>query len=657
LFNRYTRNELQQLFKDIDSGKFKSASPINNRFTDSLATGITLNANKIIPVEMIESETGAFGYRTLDNDFARSVVSSISARVIMLEQENKDSNFNVKKAVNDSFNRFKALYSTKREAYRNMELTPEQKRNLRDIEKSFSEFSDFIKEAVYDQLKYYEIKSRKIEEDLEDTDDQVGDRLRTTDQYDKDVTSIGGFSSLSSFLRKYIGTTPISEKDQFGNDYLIAPERDENGEIVPGTGEKLMITVDFATAYNGFLKAVKNLNDPIQILQQLYFFGINNPQTEAVVNKLFNDLGITWEDQLENGELPQYTAEVIEKFKAGAEITVEELNQGIKRPLLLQAVLKGFENAKVDYLFIHRSSGDQVYTYTAANRDDAHTQVDRWGQAYVQKSKKLRTDEGTRKVVANTLDKLLNRLQFVAGDSITQKSLKTLTDTKLAEFAKQTAKVLEENLGISLSPKFIEFSVAKNIERPTRYQKALLNANADEKALNYQDIVEIKKIVEGNQDLFSDTDDGARNRLRRIALGNAAFDENVGASVFKNPNGDLVYAHQLPSFHLKQIAALNDVAGEGSKIEELKNSDEYLINNFLLNSEAFKQLSAEGRLRILRIAGSKTGNIDVDENGLMSETSGRTPSSGTTYGDSTPREFILNLINLILFPGQKKMEL
>jgi hypothetical protein len=645
LFNRYTRNELQQLFKDIDSGKFKSASPINNRFTDSLATGITLNANKIIPVEMIESETGAFGYRTLDNDFARSVVSSISARVIMLEQENKDSNFNVKKAVNDSFNRFKALYSTKREAYRNMELTPEQKRNLRDIEKSFSEFSDFIKEAVYDQLKYYEIKSRKIEEDLEDTDDQVGDRLRTTDQYDKDVTSIGGFSSLSSFLRKYIGTTPISEKDQFGNDYLIAPERDENGEIVPGTGEKLMITVDFATAYNGFLKAVKNLNDPIQILQQLYFFGINNPQTEAVVNKLFNDLGITWEDQLENGELPQYTAEVIEKFKAGAEITVEELNQGIKRPLLLQAVLKGFENAKVDYLFIHRSSGDQVYTYTAANRDDAHTQVDRWGQAYVQKSKKLRTDEGTRKVVANTLDKLLNRLQFVAGDSITQKSLKTLTDTKLAEFAKQTAKVLEENLGISLSPKFIEFSVAKNIERPTRYQKALLNANADEKALNYQDIVEIKKIVEGNQDLFSDTDDGARNRLRRIALGNAAFDENVGASVFKNPNGDLVYAHQLPSFHLKQIAALNDVAGEGSKIEELKNSDEYLINNFLLNSEAFKQLSAEGRLRILRIAGSKTGNIDVDENGLMSETSGRTPSSGTTYGDSTPREFILNLIN------------
>lgn len=644
LFNRYTPNELQQLFKDIDSGKFKSASPINNRFTDSLATGITLNANKIIPVEMIESETGAFGYRTLDNDFARSVVSSISARVIMLEQENKDSNFDVKKAVNDSFNRFKALYSTKREAYKTRELTPEQKRNLRDIEKAFSEFSDFIKEAVYDELKYYEIKSRKIEEDLEDTDDQVGDRLRTTDQYDKDVTSIGGFSSLSSFLRKYIGTTPISEKDQFGNDFLIDAEKDENGEDIEGTGEKLMITVDFATAYNGFLKAVKNLNDPIQILQQLYFFGINNPQTEAVVNKLFLDLGIKWADQLENGQLPQYTAKVIEKFRSGKPLTQKELRQGVKRPLLLQAVLKGFENARVDYLFIHRSTGDQVYTYTAANRDDANTQVDRWGQAYIQKSKVLNTDEGIRNLVVDTFEGLLQRLQFVKDEETSKTSVKKYDDQKLSEFAHETTKILEENLGISLSPKFIEFSVAKNIERPTRYQKALLNANADEKALNYKDIKEIKLIVEGKQDLFT-ADEGARNRLRKIALGNAAFDENVGASVFKNPNGDLVYAHQLPSFHLKQIAALNDVANNGSKIEELKKSDEYLVNNFLLNSEAFKQLSAEGRLRILRIAGSKTGNIDMDEDGLMSETSGRTPSSGTTYGDSTPREFILNLIN------------
>ena len=652
LFGVYTPYQLQDLFREIDAGKFKSASAINNRFTDSLANGITV-ANKIIPVETIQSETGQFGYRTLDNNFARSIVSSISARVIMLEQENKNAKFNIKKAVNQSFALFKNLYSTKREAYRTMSLTPEQRRNLRDLEKAFTEYGDFIKDAVYDELKFYDIKSKKIEEDLEDIDEQVGDRLRTTDQYDKDVTSIGGFSSLSTFLRKYIGTTPVSEKDEFGNDYLVDPQRDENGEIIPGTGEKILVTVDFATAYNGFLKAVKNITDPVKILQQLYFFGINNSQTKAVVDRLFADLNIQWEGQLENGELPVYTSEVLEKFKAGLDVTPEERNQGIKRPLLLQAVLKGFENARVDYLFIHRTSGDQVYTYTAANRDDAHTQIDRWGQAYIEKSKRLRSDDGVIKVVADRLDKLLNRLQFV-GETSTQTSLKTLTDTKLMEFAQETSRILQEYVGITLSPKFIEFSIAKNIERPTKYQKALLNANSNEKALDYVDIREIKKIIEAKQNLFSDTDEGARNRLKRIALGNAAFDENIGASVFKNPNGDLVYAHQLPSFHLKQMESLNDVAGNGAKIDELKESDDYLINNFLLNSEAFKQLSAEGRIRILRIAGSKIGPINIDEDGFMSESSGRTPNSGKTYGDSTPREFILNLINAYTYAIDSK---
>jgi hypothetical protein len=643
LFSSYSPNELQELFKNIDSGKFKSASPINNRFTDSLANGITL-ANKIIPVEMIESETGAFGYRTLDNDFARSLISSISARVIMLEQENKNANFNLKEAVNDSFNRFRALYSTKREAYKTMELTPEQKSNLRDIEKAFSDFSDFIKEGVYDQLKYYDIKTRNVEDDLEDLEEQVGDRLRTTDQYDKDVTSIGGFSSLSSFLRKYIGTTSISEMDQFGNEYLIDQEKDINGNVIEGTGEKLLITVDFATAYNGFLKAVKNINDPIKILQRLYFFGINNPQTQAVVNKLFLDLGIKWEGQLENDQLPQYSSTIIEKFRNGQEVTPEELKEGINRPLLFQAVLKGFENARVDYLFIHRSPGDKVTTYTAANRDDANTQVDRWGQAYIQKFKRLKTSKDARDKIVKELQTLGSYLQFVGKDEKVSKKLKSREDDILLKDAINFSKVIEEYLGISLSPKFIEFSIAKNLEELTPYQKALLNANSNAKVLEQTDVVEITKAIASNQNLFT-IDEGVKIRLKVIALSNAEFDENVGASVFKNPNGDLVYAHQLPSFHLKKVNSLNDITDNGAKIEKLKNSDDYLKDNFLLNSEAFKQLSAEGKLRVLRISGSKIGNIDFDEDGLMSETSGRTPSSGTTYGDSTPREFILNLIN------------
>ena len=152
LFGTYSPNELQNLFREIDSGKFKSASPINNRFTDSLATGITVNANKIIPVDFIKSDSGQFGYRVLDNATAKSIVNGITARVVQLELDNKKANFNIKEAVDDSFSKFRALYSTRREGYKNLKLTNDQLRSLRDIEKAFAEYGDFIKENVYEQL-------------------------------------------------------------------------------------------------------------------------------------------------------------------------------------------------------------------------------------------------------------------------------------------------------------------------------------------------------------------------------------------------------------------------------------------------------------------------------------------------------------------------
>ena len=629
VFGRYSKNELQRLYKDIDAGKFKTASPIMNRFTESLETGISVNANKIIPVDRIESESG-FGYRTLDNRITRNLVSAISARVINKELENKEGKFDLKQAVNESFIRFKLLYSTKREAYRY--LAPQYREDLRDIEAAFEEFGDFIKDAVYEELKFYGIKSSNKQDDNDTVTDQVGDRLSTTDQFDKDASMVGGFSSLPDFIRKYIGTTVLTGADLFGNEYLIDQELDAEGNPIEGTGEKLMMTVDFAQAYNGLLKAVKNINDPVAILQQLYIFGSKNIQTKAVVERLFDDLGITWEE-LQEGTLP---------------------DGGVKNPLLFQAFIKGFENFKVDYLFIHRDTSDGVITYTAANRDDAHSQVDRWGQAYVSKLKDLRAKPEIVEYLTNDVDGLLtelyNRLQFVNKEDKTKtKRRVSYSDQKLSEFADKVSRDLEEYLGIKLSSQFIEFSIARNLEKLTPYQKALLNANKDEKALDKDDINTLRLRVKANIDIFSDDKNEMGNRLRKIALANAAFDESVGASIFRNPNGDLVYAHQLPSFHLKEINSLNDKVGDGSKLESLKESDDYLIKNFLLNSQAFKELSAEGRIKVLRIAGSKVGDLELDDNGLLSEAVGKNKTKGKTYGDSTPREFVLNLINSYVY--------
>ncbi|BCV01424.1 MAG: hypothetical protein CM15mV42_1030 [uncultured marine virus] len=145
-------------------------------------------------------------------------------------------------------------------------------------------FENFNEEIVNSVSKFLNLADINLEDRIfvaEETEDNEG--LRGVDQWDIDASLIGGFSSLSAKLRKYIMTTTVEEADMFGNTELTS-------------GEKLIVPVDFNEAYNGLLKSVKNTTDPNKILQQIYVFGQNNVQTNAVVQRIFEDLGITPED-------------------------------------------------------------------------------------------------------------------------------------------------------------------------------------------------------------------------------------------------------------------------------------------------------------------------------------------------------------------------
>ena len=259
-----------------------------------------------------------------------------------------------------------------------------------------------------------------------DQENEMEYGLRTTEQYDKDASQTGGFRSLPSFLRKYIGTTTLSEKDEFGNEFL-------------SNGERIIVPVDFASAYSGFLKAAAGQTDPVRILQQLYIFSQHNPQTKAVVEKLFNDLGLVWEGQLQEGIIPGVT----------------------KDNLLFQAVLKGFENFKADSIFLHTDTNTgRVVSYSAANRDDAHTQVDRWETEYRHRRRLYLADPKLKEEASDQLDILLDYLD-------TKNPIKSITDKKLNEVAKDISKALVETMGIRLHPAYIIYSIAQNITKPT----------------------------------------------------------------------------------------------------------------------------------------------------------------------------------------------
>jgi hypothetical protein len=95
------------------------------------------------------------------------------------------------------------------------------------------------------------------------------------------------------------------------------------------------------------------------MLQTMYFFGQENAATGAVVNRILQDIGISEETLLNDSPLPS-----------------------MQDPLLFQSITKAFENFRVDYIFTQRDVMGNILTYSAAQRDDINSQIDRWSQAW-----------------------------------------------------------------------------------------------------------------------------------------------------------------------------------------------------------------------------------------------------------------------------------
>ena len=591
VFNSFTKNQLLTLYENIDAGKFKTASITSNQFVNSLMTGISLEANALIPYDTEQNANNKVGYYFLDSVIAEPLVSGIAAMYIQEIAKVKDPNVKRGDILDNVINDFAALYDEESES--NQNLSDDQKKFLPQISEVFYNFSDELKAEVFKVLNIITKQTQEEEYNNEYFEEQVG--LRNTEQYNMDASMIGGFGSLSEGLRSYLATTTIAETDYFGNK-----------ELKPGV--KLIVPINFVSAYNGLLKAVKNIDDPKKMLQNMYFFGLDNPQTGAVVTRLLQDFGLSEETLKEPGPLPTK----------------------IKNAALFQSVVKGFTTFRVDYLFVQRDDAGAVLIYSAAERDDINSQLESWSQAWGQAEKKIKADPKVKKETLDTLEDFASYLQ---------PSDKIISDAELAELSSQYSQDIFRLTGIKLSKQFIAFSIASSRNNPTPMQAALINANSEQTPVNYSDMLEINKLIQDGSDLFSEGKKGAESRIKKLAIQNAAFDETIGASVFKNPEGNLVYAHQLPTFHLKRIQELNDV----TELERLKESDPYLANNFLLNSEAFLQMSAENRQKVLRIAGSSVGKINNTEEELNDKISG--VSNKSSYGNYTPQEFTLSILN------------
>ena len=130
VFKVYSPNQLNALFQKIDAGKFKDSSTQQNRFTESLVDNVTIEADKLIPVNI-----SARGTRYLDSTTAKQLTIDMTASFV---NKYKVAAAPIKTDVllDQVVEEFQQIYSVEN----NQNLSDAQLLTLMDLENALSTF-------------------------------------------------------------------------------------------------------------------------------------------------------------------------------------------------------------------------------------------------------------------------------------------------------------------------------------------------------------------------------------------------------------------------------------------------------------------------------------------------------------------------------------
>ena len=124
-----------------------------------------------------------------------------------------------------------------------------------------------------------------------------------------------------------------------------------------------------------------------------------------------------------------------------------QLPELVGRPGFVMQVIKSFQNARVNYLFIQTdtATGKNFY-YDAATRDAAKTQLGAWQQMYDQKLSIIKSDPRFKGRVQATLKRAIGRLQATRG---------RIDNAKFELEAIRLSQDIFDAIGIRFSPAYL----------------------------------------------------------------------------------------------------------------------------------------------------------------------------------------------------------
>lgn len=663
IFRRFNRSPLEQLFTNINTGKFSNKNVILNRFTENAENvGVTLPAFKSIKV----------GYRMIDNEDGEreripiylseeegSILTSTIAALYHKRMREAGLNTHRDDIMNDVFATYQELYDRTTNGYYDSDDFVDRfgddliayKKSLEKVDQKFKIFSnpeliEDLKKSVYDYLTIFSYKDKELEDSYDDSVQEYGDRV-TTDNW-KESYSIGGFGSLSQELRQYLSTIVEETIDEFGNTRFL-------------NGQPLIEAANANVLYNGILKAVAGSVSDVQALDRLKIFAEHNPEAKKFWEKFSADVDIQYDEE-------------------GNFVDIGNKDQAT----LFQAVIKGFSQFAVDYYFINKDIGTGESRIIEANRKGAaKNQFSIWYNAFLRKF----VDE--YEMIPKDAMALS---EFFEGKTRALNDLATILKVGnvysadvLNENLKDIITELKNELGISLSPLFLKYSYlttvpadklsvdearilkafdgvqpmteedAREIATIIKSGKNPFGTNIDPQKIasseeqlkqitNYENLGEGEEVPEGDEEKeteVNDDVDSAIGRLTKIAASNSVFDEQVTTSSYKNAEGELVYAHQLPTFNLIRANELQS----GEFRNQLK-KDEFLKTNYLLNNRLFDYI-ADG-FKVFRIDGIKDSSLRRNDRGDLVEDKrlNVNQNKGVTYGSMSDREFMISLFEL-----------
>ena len=635
-------SQLNSLFKDIDAGKYKRAGIQTNRFTIAAAEGVPTVAYKksirlgTIEVPYEDKNTKKIKKKkinhTMPEDQQHVIISAIANLYNKRKHNHTEGIFNKNKALEEAvfmaiemYNPNRAFYMAKTEEFQ-LDNIP----YITNMYESMLDQVDDIKEMVNERLADI---SEKINLEEQEVEELEADGVRTVNEWGKSSDEIGGFSTmLSPDLRTYIALTTLNESDVYGNEYFDDAET-----------EPLNIGVDAHKVYNGLLKAVANEVEEIEILKKAWLYSRKNPHSKAFIDKFFKDIGL-FDDAMNDAE---QTAVLFDD-----NFTLPE----IKNPALYQQFINGFTNFRVDNIFWHKDSSGVVQLYSATTKDDAHHTLSEWANDFNKKYNSVKIlDSEEHKKAQITLKNFADLLRISSIDK----------NTNLSERAGIVAAELKQDLGMDISPLYLEYSVLTNILDQSNFtpqQKMLVDNFNMYEAIDEIDVENLTTSINRGENIFLDNQDvsgeevekktdelyGIKSRLIKMSLNNAPFSESVGATVFKDPKGNLIYAHQMPTLHLEKLMEMKGEDYVANKILE----SPFMNENILLNDSKFKILVEQGVIRPMRISGHKSGGIlNISEHGIIRENKALdiNKQDGTQFGESTPKDFALSLIHTYLY--------